>query len=171
MKILKLVFGLSGDWGYPVSLGGWQVFFRYGITFALIGPVLSFYSITTQTGHSWQKALLYSITTYILDLAVVVVFSAVLSKILKIPFSKMLSVYTVVNIPIWLSDIVDIYQPARILSSVGLLYSFVVLFRGLNFLRGEGYILACVLHIILYTLNSLVAEMIVANPILAKLIQ
>ena len=151
---------------------GWDYFFRYALTFGLIGPVLSFYSLTTQMKYSIGKAFLYSITTYLMDLLVVLIFSYFVFRFFKKDFHRVLKMYILVNIPIWLSDISDIYQPLRILSNIGLIYSFYLLYRGLEIigLKKRFFILS-VFHLILYVMDAVLSEIIATNPILLKLLQ
>ncbi len=149
---------------------GWEYLVKYGLSFALIGPTLSFFSLRLQSGYPVQKAFLYSVTTYLMDLLMIIVFSYTISKLFKKELNPILKFYTIVNIPIWLSDIVDIYQPLRILSNAGLLYSFYVLWTGSKYLNiRKFYLFIAVIHIFLYVINALVSELIATNPILKKL--
>ncbi len=151
---------------------GWYHFFVYGFTFALIGPVLSLYSLIFQMSYSFNKAVLYSLTTYFMDLLTVIIFSFLLSVLSDLNFEKILKFYVVVNIPVWIGDIFDIYQPIRILSSLGFLYSFYVLWIGigtLNLRKQAVFIIG--LHLILYVLNALLSEMIATNPLLLKILK
>ncbi len=151
---------------------GWYYFFVYGFTFALIGPVLSLYSLIFQMSYSFNKAVLYSLTTYFMDLLTVIIFSFLLSVLSGLNFEKILKFYVVVNIPVWIGDIFDIYQPIRILSNLGFLYSFYVLWVGtgiLNLRKQAVFIIG--LHLILYVLNALLSEMIATNPLLLKILK
>lgn len=151
---------------------GWQYFFVYGFTFALIGPVLSFYSLTYQLSYSPDRTILYSLTTYFMDLLIVIIFSFLLSVLFGVKFEKILKFYVVVNIPVWIGDIFDIYQPLRILSNLGFIYSFYILWIGikiLNLRKQAVFIIG--LHLILYVLNALLSEMIATNPLLLKILK
>ncbi|WP_097001052.1 YIP1 family protein [Persephonella hydrogeniphila] len=160
-------------WKYIFKDGktGWHYLAKYGLSFALIGPILSFFSLTSQSNYSMQKALLYSTTTYFMDILMIIIFSYTISKILKKDLNQILKFYTVVNIPIWISDVVDIYQPLRILSNVGLIYSFYVLWTGSGFVTiKKYYFFIAIFHILLYIINAFLSELIATNPILKALL-
>jgi len=151
---------------------GWDYFIKYALTFGLIGPVLSFYSLTTQMKYSIGKAFLYSVTTYFMDLLVVLVFSYLVFRLFERDFHKTLKMYVLVNIPIWLSDIFDIYQPLRILSNVGLIYSFYILYKVLESIDlKKKFIILSVFHLVLYVIDAVLSEIIATNPVLLKLLQ
>ncbi len=161
-----------------------DLFLNYGFTFALIGPVLSFYSLYFQENYQIKKVLTYSLTTYILDLMTVIVLSIFVFSIFKLfknikNYDTAFKISLFIYIPIWLSDIVDIYQPLRILSNLGLIYSFFILYKGLEVLfnlhlRNKKDLIfftsIAVIHLVLYVLNAFVSELIVTNPILKSLI-
>ncbi len=191
MKIIfKRVFNLlikpSKEWESIIKSRESEIdlFLNYGLTFALIGPVLSFYSLFFKENYPLKKVLTYSSATYILDLLNVIVLSFFVFFIFKIlksvrSFEYAFKISLFSYIPIWISDIVDIYQPLRILSNLGLIYSFYILYTGLQYLfkidikKKEDFsffILIVVVHVFLYSLNAFVSEMIVTNPVLKEFI-
>jgi hypothetical protein len=192
MKIIfKRVFNLlikpSEAWEEIFKLRESKVdlFLNYGFTFALIGPILSFYSLYFQEKYPIKKVLTYSLTTYILDLITVIILSLLVLLVLRIfkktkNFDYAFKIALFIYIPIWLSDFVDIYQPLRILSNIGLIYSFFILYKGLKisfqinlkikkdltfFLTISGT------HLLLYITNAFISELIVTNPFLKTIIQ
>lgn len=170
MKVIRFIFQPSKYWPeFERDKSSWQgYFFKYALTFGLIGPVLSFISLKD---IFFQKAIIYAPATYIADMTVLFVFSFLVSKLLKIDFPTVMKFYILVNIPIWLSDIFDIYQPLRVLSNLGFLYSFYLLYIGLKFFKKEKYILPVfVIHLVLYVLDAVLSEIIATNPILKKML-
>lgn len=161
-----------------------DLFLNYGITFALIGPICSFYSLYFQENYPLEKVFTYSLTTYILDLITVLILSVLIFLIFKYfqksrYFDYAFKIALFIYIPIWFSDFVDIYQPLRILSNLGLIYSFFILYKGLQVLfdidlkRKQDlifYLSISGIHILLYALNAAVSEMIVTNPILKEIV-
>ena len=171
MFIFKLIFKPSEYWPeFEKDRSSWQEYFlKYALTFGLIGPVLSFISLKD---ISFQKAIIYAPVTYIADMTVLFIFSFFTAKLLRMDFSTIMKFYILVNIPIWLSDVFDIYQPLRVLSNIGFLYSFYLLYTGLRFFKKEKYILPVfVIHLVLYVLNAVLSEVIATNPILKKMIK
>ena len=169
MKVIRFIFQPSKYWPeFERDKSSWQGYFlKYALIFGLIGPVLSFISLKD---ISFQKAVIYAPTTYIADMTVLFIFSSLAAKLLKIDFSTVMKFYILVNIPIWLSDIFDIYQPLRVLSNLGFLYSFYLLYIGLKFFKKEKYLLPVfVIHLVLYVLDAVLSEIIATNPILKKM--
>ena len=145
----------------------------YMLVLNSIGPLLSIYSMYIKENLPIEKAVIYSVITYILDILSILIFSFFLSKTennlsYKDSFQFSVIVYT----PIWLSDIVDISQYLRPLSSLGLIYSLILLILLFKFLKKDKpYIfISLTVYIILYILDSLIAESIITNPILKKLL-
>ncbi|NPA54437.1 MAG: hypothetical protein GXO21_07200 [Aquificae bacterium] len=172
--VLKLLFKPGEYWEEYLSLenSGWKYLIKYGLTLALIGPVLSFFSLKLQEGYSDIDALVYSVTTYFMDIATVIVFSFITSRFLKVDFSLLMKIYVGVNFPIWLSDIVDIYQPLRFLSNIGLLYSFYILWSGLGFIKQKDkFIWTALIHLVLYVSNATISELIATSPLVKKVLQ
>ncbi len=170
--LLKILLKPKKYWPEYIKsdVPGIKVFIYYAPVFALIGPFLSYFSLTA-SGYSSSRAVLYSITTYILDLAVVFIFSCIFSKISRLTPDTVLKIYTAVNIPIWLSDVVDIYQPARILSNIGFIYSFYLLWVSLQTVnKSRIFIHGGFLHLFLYAGNAVISELIATNPLILKLI-
>jgi len=151
---------------------GWYYFFIFGFTFAVIGPILSFYSLISQLEYSMNRALLYSLTTYFMDLLTVIIFSFFISVLSGKNFEKILKSYVIVNIPIWICDVFDIYQPLRVLSNIGFLYSFFLLWVVINIQQLRRYaVFVILLHLILYILNALVSELIATNPLILNILR
>jgi len=184
-RIFNLIFSPKNEWNkiFQEDSTGFSVFKEYGLRLALIGPFLSFYSLYFEENYSISTTLLYSITTYILDLLSVLIFAFILSKISKnygqqINFDTALKFITFIYVPIWLSDVVDIYQPLRILSNIGLIYSFYLLYTGLtNLIKNENldikkfFIICSGIHLGIYVLDALISEIIVMNPLIKDLIE
>ncbi len=189
MKIIfKRAFGLliypykTWEEIFRAKESKFDLFLNYGITFALIGPVLSFYSLFFQENYPIKKVLTYSLTTYILDLITVLVLSVFVFLIFKFfnkskNFDYAFKIALFIYIPIWISDFVDIYQPLRILSNLGLIYSFYVLYKGLQFLFNIDlrqktdfifYSSIIGIHFLLYVLNAIISEVIATNPVLKE---
>ncbi len=185
-RIFNLISHPKKEWQsiFQEKDTGFSVFKEYGLRLALIGPFLSFYSLYFEENYSIPHALTYSISTYILDLVSVIIFAFIFSKISEkyfysINFDTALKFITYVNVPIWLSDIVDIYQPLRILSNLGLIYSFYLLYTGIVYLGKNQsgldikrfFIICSGIHLGIYMLNALISEMIAMNPLMKKLIE
>ncbi len=147
---------------------------KYIAVLALIGPVLSFFSMYVIEGLEIKKVATYSIVTYTFDIASVYIF-AIFIKIVddSINYKTALKISAFGSTAIWLSDIVDIYQYLRPLSILGFLYSLYLIYMGLKLtLKKDIKYIAVLLIIfsILYGLNSLVAETIVQNPVIKEVI-
>ncbi|NPA53925.1 MAG: hypothetical protein GXO21_04585 [Aquificae bacterium] len=179
MNILKLAFSillkpkdfLQKDFIEKLS---YSFTLRYMLTLALIGPILSFYSMFIIENISIGKTILYCITTYVLDIICVYIFAYILSFFEKEGnFFTFFKITVFSSTAIWISDIVDIHQILRPLSSLGLLYSLYLLYIAFkNFSIPSKRILAYIsLFVILYILNALVAESIVQNPLVAKILK
>ncbi len=147
---------------------------KYMLLLALIGPILSFYSMFVSEGIPLGKTIFYCVTTYILDIVCVYTFGYFvffLEK--KEDFSTYFKITVFSSTAIWISDIVDISQILRPLSTLGLLYSLYLLYVAFkNFSVPRKRILAYIIvFVILYMLNALVAESIVQNPLVAKILK
>jgi len=167
---------------FKLKISKVDLFLNYGLTFALIGPVLSFYSLYIEENYPIKKVLTYSLTTYVLDLLSVLILASFLFFIFILfknykNFDSAFKLSLFIYIPIWLSDIVDIYQPLRILSNVGLIYSLYLLYLGLKIIFDIKismkkdfifFIFICSIHLILYILDALFSEIIVTNPVLKE---
>ncbi len=147
---------------------------KYMLSLALIGPILSVFSMSVIGDISFKKSLLYAVTTYLLDIASVYIFAFLVSVI-----DKNIRLKTAINIavfgstPIWLSDIVDIYQPLRPLSTIGLLYSLYIIYMAIKLKSPKGHKIVGLLlfiFILLYVLNAAIAESIVKNPLVKQII-
>jgi len=131
-----------------------------------IGPILSFYSLQTQLNYSWKIALTYSIATYFVDLIVVVIFAYFLNKLVyKNNFSQSLTLSLKFHYFLWIFDIFDIYQPLRILSNIWLLVWFFYLRFKLKNIKFDKFVIIIVTYLILYGINSLIAESIAPSNI------
>jgi hypothetical protein len=145
---------------------------RYMFTLALIGPILSFYSMFVIENIPLWRTVLYGITTYFLDILCTYIFAFILYKLEKRErFDLYLKLAVFSSTAIWLSDIVDIHQMLRPLSTVGLLYSLYLLYVAFSYMRisAKRIFVYIFIFIILYVLNALIAEAIVQNPIVARL--
>ena len=137
-----------------------------------IGPLLSLYSLYITGSYTLTKSLIYAVGTYLLDIISIFVFSLFLNKSIKnFSLSDSFKFSVIIYTPIWLSDIVDINQYLRPLSSLGLIYSLFLLFLFLKIINKEkGYILVAItLFLLLYFFDSFIAELIITNPILEKI--
>ncbi len=137
---------------------------------ALIGPVLSFYSLTHQLDYTTSRAFLYSITTYSMDLISLFLFSLILRLSFGVRFSEAFTLYVVVNLPLWLADVFDLSQELRFLSNLGFLYSLYVLWVGARVLALPGFRVIS-FHAVIYLLNSALSELIATNPVLLRILR
>ena len=151
----------------------YQFIAEYVFLFALIGPVLSIISMYFIERIPLNKTVLYSVTTYFMDIISVYIYAFVVKFNKKLDFNTALKITAFASTPIWLSDIVDIYQFLRPLSSLGLLYSLYLLYTAFQVknAKKDFILFALITFILLYTLNSLIAESIVQNPVIAKLLK
>jgi len=147
---------------------------KYVLTLALIGPVLSLFSMTVIEGITFKKSIFYSITTYIMDIISVYIYAVIIRLLDKeVDLQSSLKISAFGSTPVWLSDIVDIYQPLRPLSTLGLLYSLYIIYMAIKLKSPKGYRVVGLLlfvFIVLYVVNSLIAESIVQNPIVRQVI-
>ncbi len=144
---------------------------KYVFLLALIGPVLSIISMHFIERIPLNKTILYSVTTYFMDIISVYIYAYfVIKSNKKLDFNTALKITAFASTPIWLSDIVDIYQLLRPLSSLGLLYSLYLLYTAFKVknAKKDFILFALIIFILLYTLNSLIAESIVQNPFIEK---
>ena len=148
--------------------------FRYVLLLALIGPILSFFSMFFLEGIYLKKTIAYSLTTYFLDIISVYAFAVFIRIFDKsISFATALKISAFGSTAIWLSDIVDIYQYLRPLSIIGFLYSLYLIYMGLKLSSKKDlkYIVGLlIIFSALYGINSLIAESIVQNPVIKEVI-
>ena len=154
---------------YKLSL---KTLFLIALVLALIGPTLSFFSLQSQGNYSEKVAITYAISTYILDFLHLFILGLVINEISNIDLKSSLKIAIFAYYPMWIFDFVDIYQPLRPLSNVGLLISFIVLYKLLKSDLGRNkLIILLMLHLVLYGLNALIAESIATNPVLKKIME
>ncbi len=139
-----------------------------------IGPVLSFYSMHILEKIPLEKTVEYCVSTYILDIVSIVIFSLLFYAFEKrnnlVFFIKLFSLaYT----PIWISDIADINQYLRPLSTLGLFYSIYILYTIFLFMDifKTKIVLYLLVFVILYILDAALAETIVKNPFLMEFLK
>ncbi len=164
--ILKIIFKpkefFKGDI-YKVYSLPFLIF--YMLILNSIGPFLSLYSMHVKEKIPLSQALLYSISTFFLDIFSIAIFAFFLykktDKDLYTAFKVSLFIYT----PIWLSDFVDISQILRPLSSLGFIYSLYLLYLWLKLSSLRGIPLYMVFFTILYLLDAYIAELIVQSPV------
>ncbi len=171
MSIIKVVFEVlfkPRDFFKGVIKKRFRVPFliKYMLLLNLIGPSLSFYSMHFVEHISAGRSLLYALLTYILDIVCIFVFAYLVSFLEKKDFYLFLEISIFVYTPIWLSDIVDIYQYLRPLSNLGLLYSLFLVYRAFSALniKKEKIFLHIGVFLLLYVLDAFIAETIVQNP-------
>jgi len=169
--VIKLLLKPDKYWKDYLSLysTGREYLIKQALPLATVGPLLSFYSLQAQEGYATEVAFLYSATTYVMDILTVIVFAFILSKTAKKEMDTAVKLSVGTNIPVWLSDVVDIYQPLRILSSLGLFYSIYLLWTGLEAVGLKKYrAFAVVLHLSLYLINAFLSELIALNPLVKE---
>lgn len=134
-------------------------------TLGTIGPFLSYFSLQ-KAGFSEERALTYSVVTFLADLLNVLLLALVI-KAQGMKYSEAVEKATLIYIPIWLSDVFDAEQKLRVFSNLGLIVSFFVIYK---FFR-EEFLKISVYHLILYVLNAAVSEWIATNPLLKTIIE
>jgi len=149
------------------------IFFILNFSLGLIGPVLSFTSLTEQLQYSYKQALTYSIATFFADFFSIIIVSYIffyLSK--KCEYKYWLLIYTFSYTVIWISDIFDINQSLRFLSSLGLFFSIFTLYYLLGKLNLEKRkkVIFIIIHILFYFLDAVVSEIIATNPFLKEIL-
>ncbi len=148
------------------------IFFILSFTFGLIGPVLSFYSLMEELKFTYEKALIYSIATFIADFISVIIVSFLFFKITNYKnYNYWLLFYSLIYTIIWGSDIFDISQYLRVFSNLGLILSILILFYILKEkFKNKVYILLAI-HIIFYILDAFISELIATNPLILKILK
>ena len=142
----------------------------YALSLASIGSILSFTSLYFFEGEPLIKVMFYSLLIYILDILSVFLFGFYLSKMLGIEFKKVFNVAVFATVPVWISDVVDICQPLRPLSILGLLYSVYILWIWFNVLKVKNSMLHIGVYVFLYFANALISEAIFQNPLVKKIL-
>ncbi len=145
----------------------------YSLTLGLLGPVISFFTLQTQTGYSTERAFLYSVVSFFADLSSVLVYACVLKKFLKIGYDPSLGIATVVYLPMWIFDIFDLNQELRFLSNLGLAVSLIILFRLLERAEMSSFRRRFALlsvWVLLYVLDAAISEAIASSPLTVKLL-
>ena len=127
---------------------------------SLIGPIISYFTLQTQSNYSKYTAILYAIFSLLLDFLSLFIFAFVL-KILKVKdFLKIsLKAYAVM----WIFDILDLKQNLRFLSNIGLFLSYIYLFNILK-VKINIKIYLIILWVSLYILDALICELIASSP-------
>jgi len=146
----------------------------YMLTLASIGPILSFYNITFIEKLPITRAVLYSLTTYILDTTFSILFAYILKTLLKMDNKKALKISIFSQTAIWLSDIVDISQYLRPLSNIGLalsLYSLYFVLKNIIKTKIKYVLILIAVFLFLYIINALISEMILTNPYLKEILK
>lgn len=144
---------------------------NYALSLASLGSILSFISLYFIKKESFLKVLNYVIVIYFLDLISVVVFGLYLSKRMEQSFKDAFRLSVFSTVPVWLSDLVDIYQPLRPLSTLGLLYSVYILFLWLRNLQVESIPIHLGVYVMLYVLNAVASEAIIQNPVVREILK
>ena len=144
--------------------------FSYAFVLASVGSILSFVSLYFFEGENVFKVITYSLLIYILDIISVVCFGFYLSIWGKIDIKTALNISIFATTPVWLSDIVDLYQPLRPLSTLGLLYSIYILFLWLRSLKLKKILLHVGTYLVLYILNAFISEVFFQNPLVKKIL-
>ena len=146
---------------------------KYMLLLNLIGPVFSFYSMHFIENISIGRSFLYAVSTYILDIISIIIFTYLVERLEKKDFQFLFTLAVFIYTPIWLSDVVDINQYLRPLSNLGLLYSLVLLYIAFSTLemKNKKILFYEGVFILLYMLDAFIAEMIVQNPWVKMLIK
>ncbi|NPA51470.1 MAG: hypothetical protein GXO22_01075 [Aquificae bacterium] len=148
--------------------------FSYVFTLASIGPVLSFFSMYILENISLQKTLVYCVVTFVLDILSVYIYGVLIKSFDRgINYETALKISAFGSTGIWLSDIVDIYQYLRPLSIFGFFYSMYLMYIVFREILKKDFryiIFMLAVFSVLYGLNSLIAESIVQNPIIKKVV-
>ena len=168
-EILKVLFNPSESLEEVLRKSP-QTSLIYAFALASIGSILSFISLYFFEREPVAKVLLYSVVIYALDIISVLLFSFYLSVFLSIKFPQALNISVFASVPVWISDIVDIYQPLRFLSVLGLFYSIYILFLWFRSLSVENKKLHIGIYVSLYFANALISEAIFKNPLVKKFI-
>ncbi len=141
------------------------LFLLLWFTLGALGPLLSFYSLQ-EAGFSEGRALLYSIVTFFLDGLNVLLLSGFIRKFLKKDFNSSLKLAVLVYSPLWVFDFFDIRQELRFLSNLGLIFSLYILYK---LIGGRAFLKLSAVHVFLYALNGLTAELIASSPLFSAL--
>ncbi len=133
---------------------------------SLIGPIISYFTLQTQSNYSKYTAILYGIFSLLLDLLSLFIFAFVL-KILKVknPLKISLKAYAIM----WIFDIFDLKQNLRFLSNIGFFLSCIYLFNILK-VKINLKIYLIILWISLYILDALICELIASSPIIKAIL-
>ena len=128
---------------------------------SLIGSIISYFTLQTQSNYSKYTAILYAIFSLLLDLLSLFIFAFVL-KILKVknPLKISLKAYAIM----WMFDIFDLKQNLRFLSNIGPFLSCIYLFNVLK-IKINIKIYLIILWVSLYILDALICELIASSPI------
>jgi len=152
--------------------GFWKNLLLYAFTLGLIGPVLSFFTLQTQAGYGFERALLYAVVSFIADLLSILIFAKVYSRFAG-SFEEAGKEALLAYLPMWLFDIFDAYQPLRFLSNLGFVISLIVLY---GFIKRKGATFKVVLALlllwaVLYALDGMLSEAIALSPLGKELLK
>lgn len=142
----------------------------YAFILASIGSILSFISLYFFEREPLEKVIFYSLVIYLLDILSVLLFAFYLAVFLSVKYTEALNISVFATVPVWLSDVVDIYQPLRPLSVLGLFYSVYILFLWFKNLNARNPKLHIVMYILFYFANALISEAIFKNPLVRKIL-
>ncbi len=137
---------------------------------ASIGSILSFISLYFFEREPLEKVIFYSLVIYLLDILSVLLFGFYLAIFLSVKYTEALNISVFATVPVWLSDVVDIYQPLRPLSVLGLFYSVYILFLWFKNLNARNPKFHIVVYILFYFANALISEAIFKNPLVRKIL-
>ena len=121
-------------------------------------------------GEPLNRVIAYCLLIYFLDILSVFLFTFYLSKVLNMKFIEAFNISVFATVPVWISDIVDIYQPLRPMSVLGLLYSLYILFTWLKDLNVKSAGIHLAVYVFLYFANALISEAIFKNPLVKKIL-
>jgi len=135
-------------------LTGLRFFLITYFSLGAIGPLLSYFSLQ-EVGFSQLRALTYSLATFALDGASVLLFALFLKGLLH-SYGRALYYSTVFYLPLWLFDVFDLSQETRFLSNLALPVSLYLIYRVLKpfGLRGRKLFHLELLFLLMYLLTK-----------------
>ncbi|WP_456341750.1 hypothetical protein [Thermovibrio sp.] len=149
---------------------GPKLFLTTYFTLGLVGPVLSYFSLQG-VGFSPERALLYSLLTFLFDGLSVLFFALYIKRRWGGEWEGALDTSTLVYLPLWLFDFFDISQSLRPLSNLALPLSLYLIYKsGKERVPFKEILLGETLFLVLYTLNGLTAELIASSPLFKRLL-
>lgn len=145
---------------------GLRLFLLTYFALGLIGPVLSYFSLQG-AGFSPERALLYSLLTFLFDGLSVLLFALYLKRGWKESWDGALYKSTLIYLPLWLFDFFDVSQALRPMSNLALPLSIYLIYRFAEGKTGKVFV-GSALFLALYSLNGLTAELIASSPLFRK---